>query len=237
MIKNRMNKMLIILTLISLGLPLSAKEPGLVFLSGSAAQIGNIWEMEKEIIVAVALGIGLSASAGFRVFLPLLVAGLAARLGFLPLNESFAWLQSTPALAALGVATFVEIIAYYVPFVDNLLDSIAMPLAIGAGTLLAASVLPVDNGFLKWLIAIVIGGGASATVQGATTTLRLASSGATGGLGNPVISTGENAAAIGISLLAIALPVLMVLVLLLLLIFIFRRTAKRKRRLKNNNKI
>jgi len=189
--------------------------------------------MDKEIIIAIALGIGLSASAGFRVFLPLLIAGLAARLGFLPLNNSFLWLASTPALAALSAATIIEIIAYYVPFVDNLLDSIAMPLAIGAGTLLAASVLPVDNGFLKWLMAIVLGGGASATVQGATTALRLTSSGTTGGLGNPVISTGENAAAAGISILAIALPILVVVLVLLLLIFIIK---KNKRRKKHNNK-
>jgi hypothetical protein len=193
--------------------------------------------MEKEIIVAVALGIGLSASAGFRVFLPLFVAGLAARLGFLPLNEGFMWLQSTATLTALSVATIIEIIAYYVPFVDNLLDSIAMPLAIGAGTLLAASVLPVDNGFLKWLMAIIIGGGASATVQGATTAIRLTSSGTTAGLGNPVVSTGENAAAIGISVLTIALPVVVVAILIFLIIFIIRKNAKRKRRLKNNNNI
>lgn len=185
--------------------------------------------MDKEIIAAIALGIGLSASTGFRVFLPLLVAGIAARLGFLPVNESFAWLESTPALAALSVATIIEIIAYYIPFIDNLLDSIAMPLAIGAGTLLAASVIPVDNSFLKWLMSIVIGGGASATVQGGLATLRLVSSGTTAGIANPVISTGENAAAVGVSVLAIAIPVLIAGLVIILMIFILRKIFKKKR--------
>ncbi len=45
-------------------------------------------------------------------------------------------------------------------------DAIAMPLAIGAGTLLAASVILVDNGFLKWLMSIVIGGGTGSIIHG-----------------------------------------------------------------------
>ena len=83
--------------------------------------------MNIETISAIALGIGLSASTGFRVFIPLLVAGVASRIGLLPLGESFAWMSSIPALISFGVAAVVEVLAYYIPLVDNLLDNIATP--------------------------------------------------------------------------------------------------------------
>ncbi|HAX95743.1 MAG TPA: DUF4126 domain-containing protein [Prolixibacteraceae bacterium] len=185
--------------------------------------------MEYQWIVAVALGIGLSASTGFRVFIPLLIAGVAARMGVLPLNESFLWISSNMALITFGVAALFEVAAYYIPFVDNLLDTIAMPLAIGGGTLLAASVLPIDEGFMRWITALIVGGGASAVVQGGTSALRLISSGTTAGIGNPIVSTGENAAAIGFPLMVILMPVVMTLILIFVVFLIFRALFKRKR--------
>jgi len=137
--------------------------------------------MEKETIIAVAIGIGLAASCGFRVFVPMLVAAIAAKAGLLPLNESFQWLGSWASVIALVTATVVEIIAYYIPFVDNLLDAVTTPLAIGAGTLLLTSVLPIDNELLKWITGFIVGGGTAATVQGGTVLTRLASSKMTAG--------------------------------------------------------
>jgi hypothetical protein len=104
--------------------------------------------MDKEIVAALALGIGLAASCGFRVFVPMLVASVAGYLGVLPVQEGFQWLASWPAIACFATATAAEIAAYYIPFVDNLLDSLTTPLAVGAGTLLLTSVLPVDNDML-----------------------------------------------------------------------------------------
>jgi hypothetical protein len=103
----------------------------------------------KEMLTAIALGIGLSASAGFRVFIPMLVASIAARAGIFPVLEGFQWLGSWPAIICFGTATVIEILAYYIPFIDNLLDSITTPMAIGAGTLLLTSVLPIDSGMLN----------------------------------------------------------------------------------------
>ena len=91
--------------------------------------------MEKEIITAVAIGIGLAASCGFRVFVPMLVASIAARIGIFPVHEGFQWLASWPAIISFGTATVAEILAYYIPFVDNFLDTITTPLAVGGGTL------------------------------------------------------------------------------------------------------
>jgi hypothetical protein len=71
--------------------------------------------MDKEVFTAVAIGIGLSASCGFRVFVPMLVASLAAKMGIFPVQEGFQWLAGWPAIISFGTATVVEILAYYIP--------------------------------------------------------------------------------------------------------------------------
>lgn len=185
--------------------------------------------MEKEVITAIALGIGLSASTGFRVFLPLLIAGIAARLGFLPLTDSFNWLSGNTALISLGAATVVEVGAYYIPFVDNLLDTISTPLAVGAGTLITASVLPADSELVKWITSFIVGGGAAAAVQGGTAALRLGSTGTTGGAGNFLVSTGENVAATVTPIVTIIIPIVIALLILASFFFIFRLLFRRKK--------
>jgi len=189
--------------------------------------------MEKEIITAVAIGLGLAASCGFRVFVPMLVASIAAKLGLFPAAEGFQWLASWTAIISFGTATVAEILAYYIPFVDNLLDTITTPLAIGGGTLLLTSVLPIDNDFLKWAAGFLFGGGAAATVQGGTVMTRLASSKLTAGTGNAVVATGEHAASFGTSVLSLVMPLIISAFLIVLITyFIFKyggRIFKRKR--------
>jgi hypothetical protein len=180
-------------------------------------------------IASILLGIGLSASAGFRVFVPLLVASVAGKLGWLPLTDGFQWMSSWTAIICFGTATLIEVVAYYVPFVDNLLDMITTPLAILAGTLLATSVIPVDNELLKWVSGILLGGGAAGVIQTGTSILRLFSTKTTAGLGNPVVSTVEHAAAFGGSLLAVLLPVIAGILAILLILFLVKRLAGRNK--------
>src|SRR5690349_13740257 len=94
-----------------------------------------------ESLLAIAIGIGLAAATGFRVFLPLLVIGLASRWGDLPLSPSFHWLTSTAALIALTTASIVEVAAYYIPGVHHALDLVASPAALIAGVVASASVM------------------------------------------------------------------------------------------------
>jgi hypothetical protein len=82
-----------------------------------------------SIALSIALGIGLAAAVGFRVFVPLLVASIAADTGHLHLADSFAWLGSPTALTMFAVAAVVEVMAYYLPGIDNVLDSLTTPLA------------------------------------------------------------------------------------------------------------
>ncbi|HHU98265.1 MAG TPA: DUF4126 domain-containing protein [Bacteroidales bacterium] len=191
--------------------------------------------MNAELITAVAIGIGLAASAGFRVFVPMLVAAIAARTGILPLNESFQWLASWSSIIILGTATVVEILAYYIPVVDNLLDTLSTPLAIGAGTLLLTSVLPIDSELMKWITGAAVGGGSAAVVQSGSALTRLTSTKLTAGLGNPVVATAENVAATGTSILALVIPFFILTLFLLLTILIFTVVRRRLRRSHNKN--
>jgi hypothetical protein len=159
-----------------------------------------------DIAVSIALGVGLAAAVGFRVFLPLLVASVAAYTDHLQLSDSFAWLGTWPAMVMLGVAAIVEVAAYYIPAVDNLLDTITTPTALIAGTLVSAAVMTDLPPIVKWTTAIIAGGGAAGITQGVTALLRAKSTAMTGGLGNPVIATAELGGSLLISALALIAP-------------------------------
>jgi hypothetical protein len=161
-----------------------------------------------DTLISVALGIGLAAAVGFRVFVPLLVTSIAAWSGHLPLDDDFAWLGSLTAMTMLGVAAVVEILAYYVPVVDNLLDTITTPLALAAGTVVSAAVITDLPPLVKWSTAIIAGGGVAGITQGVTTLLRAKSSAFTAGAGNPVISTVEMIASATVAVLALLAPAL-----------------------------
>lgn len=180
-----------------------------------------------ETLSALLLGIGLSAACGFRVFLPMLVVSVAAWGGWLPLAPGFDWLGTLPALLAFAVATAVEIAAYYLPWVDNALDTVAAPAAVLAGTLLMASVIADLDPFLKWTLALIAGGGTAATVQGMTTLARASSSALSLGLLNPVLATVELVSSAGLAILVVAVPLVGLLVLLVvgwLAVKLFRRS-------------
>ncbi len=179
-----------------------------------------------ETALGIIIGIGLSAACGFRVFVPLLIMNLAALSGQLHLPENFSWIGSTYATMAFGSATVVEIIGYYVPGVDHLLDVIATPAAVVAGTLTTASMAVDLPPFLKWTLALIAGGGIAGLVQGSTVALRAKSSMATAGAGNPFFATFELAGAIFIAVLAIMVPVLCLICVAVFCFFIFRKIGR-----------
>ena len=184
-----------------------------------------------ETLLSVCVGIGLSAACGFRVFLPLLVMSIASLSGHMSLAHGFEWIGTYPAMLAFSVATVLEIAGYYIPWLDHLLDTIATPAAIVAGTIVTASAVGDMSPFLKWCLAVIAGGGAAGLVQGATVVTRGASTVATGGLANPLVSTLELAGAAVMSVLAIVAPVLAVALLAAALIVFGRKLLKRSRNL------
>lgn len=178
-----------------------------------------------SIIISFCLGIGLAASAGFRVFLPLFVTSVAVHFGadMFNLSDTFTWVGSPLAMVTLGIATFVEILAYYIPWVDNLLDTIAVPLAGIAGTLLMAlSLGDVNSEVIQWGLAIIAGGGTAAAVKGSSAGTRMASTATTGGAGNFLVSTTETAASGILSLTSIFIPLIAFVLVLIVFYFIYK---------------
>lgn len=187
--------------------------------------------MTTEMTLSIFLGVGLASSSGFRVFVPLFALSCASFFGVIPLNDSWMWVGSMPALVILGVASLVESVSYLVPVVDNLLDSIAVPLAGVAGTLVMASTLTDFSPAMSWALAIVAGGGVASTIKGTTATTRLASTTTTGGLANPAISVAETGTAIGLSVLSIFAPIVAMVTLVIgivLFIWVIMKVKKNR---------
>lgn len=172
-----------------------------------------------EALLSVAVGIGLAAACGFRIFVPLFLISIAHHTGHLALADGFEWMGSPVAAVAFGAATFFEILAYYVPFFDNLLDTLAAPSAVVAGTIATASQVGEMDPWLAWSVAIIGGGGSAGVVQGITTVTRQISSLATAGFGNPLVSTFEAGASLGMTFLAVLAPLVAVFLLLALVLF------------------
>jgi hypothetical protein len=179
-----------------------------------------------EPLLGIPVGLALSTAAGLRVFVPLLLTGLAARLGYLTLTPSMRWIGSDAALVAFATATVLEVGAYYVPWLDNVLDAVGTPAAITAGVITTAAVTPELSPLLRWTLAIVAGGGAAGLVQGGTALLRLKSSAFTAGVGNPVLATGELVGSLALSALALLAPLLAAAVVVLVLVVSTRRLVR-----------
>lgn len=183
-------------------------------------------EFQPQTLVGAALGIGLAAAAGFRVFVPLLVAAVAARLGLLPLADGFQWLAGTTALVTLATAAIVESIAYFVPGVDHALDLVAGPAAVAAGVVASASVMVDVPSHYAWPIAIIAGGGIAGVTKGGAALLRAKTGLATGGLGNPVLALFETIGATGIAIAALVVPLLCLVVVVLLAVWRVRAAGR-----------
>jgi hypothetical protein len=179
-----------------------------------------------DTILSIALGIGLSAACGFRVFVPLLIISVAAHTGHLRLSSGFEWIGTLPALIAFGTATILEILAYYIPWLDHVLDTIATPAAVVAGIVASASTITEISPLLRWVLALIGGGGIAGLVQGVTVLARLKSTAFTAGLGNPLVSTSELFGSVLTSFLALSIPVVCVIIILGILYLIFRSAGR-----------
>lgn len=182
-----------------------------------------------DALLGLALGIGLAAACGFRVFVPLLIAGLAAKTGHLELAGGFSWMGTNVAIASFGIATVLEILAYWVPWVDNALDLVAGPAAVIAGTVVAASTMGEASPWLQWTLAAIAGGGSAAMVQTATTLVRQVSTATTGGLANPLISTAEAAGSAGLAIATIVVPFVGLFLVVAAVVVVARLLRRRMR--------
>jgi hypothetical protein len=181
-----------------------------------------------ETLFGVLVGVGLAASCGFRAFVPMLVMSVAVKAGQLEVSDGWSWIGSWPAVISFGVATVTEILGFYIPWLDNLLDTMASPAAVVAGTVATAACVSDMSPLLEWSTAIIAGGGVAATVQSTTVLARGASTATTGGLGNFIVSTIELVTSFTLSVLAVVVPVVAGLALCIVGIWVVRVFLRRR---------
>ena len=184
-----------------------------------------------NLIVSIFLAIGLSAACGFRIFVPPLSYGLLYKAGLVQLGEGWTWIGNDFVLAILALATVVEICAYFIPWIDNLLDTLATPTSILAGTILSASSLSDFPPELQWILSLITGVSIAGGFQLVTLTIRGSSSVFTGGLMNPLFTIFEDLMSLVITLTMIISPILGILLIIFIAFFIRKLFLKlRKRR-------
>ncbi|MBE9139248.1 DUF4126 domain-containing protein [Nodosilinea sp. LEGE 07088] len=179
-----------------------------------------------QLLESIGLGLGLGVAAGFRVVVPFWVLSGAALFGPLQLADNMTWLGTTTAFVGLSIALVVEILAYSIPWLDNTIDTVALPIAAVAGTLLMAIAANQLDPFAQWSVAIVAGGGVAATVKGLNGLTRLVSTATTGGATNLIVAGVELIGAIVISLLALLVPVVVFVAVLAFFILLVRFAIK-----------
>ncbi|KIC62458.1 DUF4126 domain-containing protein [Chryseobacterium taiwanense] len=187
-------------------------------------------------IISAFIGIGLAAASGFRVFLPLFAVSLASYFHWIPMSESFEWLSGLPTLITTGVAMVFEILAYYIPFLDHLLDTISIPMATIAGSILFASQFADLGTFPQWALALIAGGGTAATISTGFAGIRAASTATTGGVANPVVGTTETAGAGLMSVLAMATPIIAGILAIIFIFLALSIVRKAWKKLRHNKK-
>lgn len=189
--------------------------------------------------ISAFIGIGLAAATGFRVFLPMFAVSLASYMGWIPMNANFEWLAGLPTLITTGIATVVEILAYYIPYVDHLLDTLSVPLATVAGSVMFASQFADIGTFPQWALALIAGGGTAAAISSGFAGTRAASTATTGGLGNSVVATTETAGAGIMSILAMTAPIIAFLAAIILIVVVIvmgRKLWRKFRRFNSSDK-
>ena len=170
-----------------------------------------------QILLSLSLGLGLAAACGFRVFIPPLMMGVGSRLDLYKLEGSFVWVDDTWAIAIFAVATLLEIGGYFIPWIDNLLDTIATPAAIIGGIFVTSASLEGElDPSAQWTLSVIAGGSVSGVIQLGTVATRAISTGTTGGLANPIISLLEAVA----SILCILISLFLVAIIPIVIIFL-----------------
>ena len=184
--------------------------------------------LSMEFFLSLCLGIGLAACSGFRVFVPLLLSSIAVHFGWVNVATGFEWMGTWTAITLLGTATVLEIGGYYIPWVDNLLDTIALPTAFAAGTLLTTSFIEINNPMLQWGLGLMVGGGTAGFIQAGTSMVRLASTKLSGGVANPVVATVENIVSIGLSFITFWFPIIAFSLVVIFIFWLIRKILQRQ---------
>ncbi len=183
-------------------------------------------------IVAALVGLSLASASGFRVFLPPFILSLAVRTDILDTyipdlsGTEFAIFDSNAAVVVLGIACLAEFGAYYVPWLDNILDTIATPAAVVSGVGMTSIALVGSDPIIQWSFAIIAGGGSAGVIQVATVAIRGLSSTITLGFGNSFVASGENIASVILTFAALIAPLLAAIFAIFIVVLLVRQSIK-----------
>lgn len=121
----------------------------------------------------IALAGALGWASGIRLYLVVLLTGLAGFMGWVNLPQGLHLLANPVVLGASGFMVFIEFFADKIPGLDSLWDVVHSVIRIPAGAALAASVFSADSGAMA-LVAALLGGTMAATSFSAKATTRAA---------------------------------------------------------------
>ena len=190
-------------------------------------------------MIAALTGMGLSAAAGLNAYIPFLIVALIARFtDVITLPSTFAWIESPWAIGIGAILLLTEVVLDKIPAVDTINDAVQTFIRPSMGGLIFAATTAaqsLDNS--AWMqrnqwVGIVLGIIVSGLVHSGKMAARPAINAGTLGAGAPVVSTMEDGASLGLSLIAIFIPVLVILALLLLagmLYWLWRRVHRWRR--------
>jgi hypothetical protein len=190
-------------------------------------------------MLASLTGLGLSAAAGLNAYIPLLLVGVLARFtDVIVLPEPYRWIQSGWALGVVSVLLVAELVLDKVAVVDHVNDvvqTLVRPTV--GGVIFAATSAAEEADASTWMqehqwVGVLAGVVVAGAVHAVKATARPVVNTTTVGVGTPVVSAAEDAASLGMSLVAVFLPVLVLLALLLAgwAAFLLARRARRRRR-------
>jgi len=183
-----------------------------------------------EIVIPLLMGLSLAATAGLRAFLPLLGLALAAHFGLVHLNGRFAWLQSGAALVVLAIAAVAEMLADKIPVVDHALDALQTVVRPMAGVVAVAGTQAHMDPLMAGVMGLVLGAPLAGSVHVAKGGVRLASTAATAGFANPLLSLAEDVVTAALAFLSLFAPVIAFLVVLLMIFFGLRLWYRARQR-------
>ncbi|WP_040805867.1 DUF4126 domain-containing protein [Nocardia concava] len=176
--------------------------------------------MEITSAVGAVLGaFGLSGAAGLNAWLPLLAVGIADRVGWIDLGSSYGWLSSVPALAVIGVLFVLDLIGDKIPALDSVLHGIGTLVAPVSGAILFTAESSLSS-HLPPAATAVLGAITAGSVHAGRTVARPFVTGTTAGVGNPVVSTAEDATSLVLTILALVIPIVAFIAIVILLIML-----------------
>ena len=181
------------------------------------------------LVTGLCMGLALAATCGLRAFLPLFVVSLLSHLGHIELSDGFEWMSSTSAVAGLGAAVLLELLADKIPVVDHVLDTVAVVVKPLAAMVAAASVMTELDPMLSTVVGLVLGGTMAQGVHLVKAKLRLLSSALTATVANPFVSIIEDILALMATILAFLLPVLIFVAAILVSFWGFRAWIGRRK--------